>query len=93
MIEKLSQSEVVSREDTLDYKNPKLKVDDRVSDLLNRMTIEEKVAQMLCIWGQKKSLFYDKDGNLDLKILRSTLDHGLGQIARLSDTNSGQNAK
>src|SRR3990172_217260 len=93
MIEKLLQSEVVSREDTLDYKNPKLKVDDRVSDLLSRMTIEEKVAQMLCIWGQKKSLFYDKDGNLDLKILRSTLDHGLGQIARLSDTNSGQNAK
>ena len=33
-----------------DYKNPKLSVDQRVNDLLSRMTLEEKVAQLTCIW-------------------------------------------
>ena len=31
-------------EDVVDYKNPKLPVTKRVTDLLNRMTLEEKVA-------------------------------------------------
>ena len=38
------------------YKNPDVKIKDRVSDLINRMTLEEKVAQMLCIWGDKKTI-------------------------------------
>ena len=32
------------------YKNPKLAVSKRVSDLLSRMTIEEKVAQLMGLW-------------------------------------------
>src|SRR5512143_2359108 len=32
------------------YKNPKLAVSARVSDLLSRMTIEEKVAQLMGLW-------------------------------------------
>lgn len=32
------------------YKNPKLAVSTRVSDLLSRMTIEEKVAQLMGLW-------------------------------------------
>ncbi len=93
MIEKLSQTDVASREEVLDYKNPKLKVDDRVSALLSRMTIEEKVAQMLCIWGEKKTYLFDKNGKFDLGNLRSKFGNGLGQIARLSDTGGGQDAK
>ena len=30
------------------YKNPKLPVEERVTDLLSRMTLEEKVGQMCC---------------------------------------------
>ncbi len=92
MIEKISRSDLVEQEDLVDYKNPKLSVDDRVADLLSRMTIEEKVAQMLCIWGRKKSILYDGDGKLDLNKLGLDLEHGIGQIGRLSDTGGGQNA-
>src|SRR5437016_5933895 len=32
------------------YKNPHLSVEQRVADLLSRMTLEEKIAQMTCLW-------------------------------------------
>lgn len=35
------------------YKNPKKPVKKPVKDLLTRMTLEEKSAQMMCIWQQK----------------------------------------
>ena len=68
------------------FKNPSLSVDERVADLLTRMTVEEKVAQMLCIWSQKRAMLFDKDGKLDFENLKSHLQHGIGQIGRLSDT-------
>src|SRR5215204_5852228 len=36
-----------------DYKNPRLPVERRVADLLARMTLEEKVAQLVCLWGER----------------------------------------
>ena len=33
------------------YKNPRLPVEQRVADLLSRMTLEEKVGQLLCPLG------------------------------------------
>jgi beta-glucosidase len=75
------------------YKNPNLPVEVRVADLLKRMTLEEKVAQMQCIWDQKKTRLYDAEGTLRLDLLHEQLQHGIGQIARLSDTNGGQSAK
>lgn len=38
-----------------DYRNPRLPVAARVADLLRRMTIEEKAAQMRCMWNSKPS--------------------------------------
>ncbi|MDZ7378231.1 MAG: glycoside hydrolase family 3 C-terminal domain-containing protein [candidate division KSB1 bacterium] len=38
-----------ARGGTPDYKNPKLPVERRVEDLLSRMTVEEKVAQLQCL--------------------------------------------
>ena len=35
------------------YKNPRLPVDQRVADLLSRMTLEEKVAQLTCLWANR----------------------------------------
>jgi beta-glucosidase len=92
MIEKLMHSEQLKEDKLLDYKDSKLPIDDRVTDLLNRMTLEEKVAQMLCIWGQKKTVLFDEAGNLNLHKLGLQFSNGLGQIGRLSDTRSGQNA-
>ena len=93
MAEKNSQNEQLVQEETLDYKNPKLAVDDRVNDLIGRMTLEEKVAQMMCVWGQKQKILFDEDGKLNLDGLGTHLQQGIGQIGRLSDTGGGLNPK
>ena len=92
MIEKLSHAAPEDQIDLLDYKNPKLSVDDRVADLLSRMTLEEKVAQMVCIWGQKKTILFDEAGKLNLKRVGLYLKDGIGQVGRISDTGGGQDA-
>ncbi|HCO67251.1 MAG TPA: beta-glucosidase [Dysgonomonas sp.] len=42
------------------YKNPGLPVETRVKDLIGRMTLEEKIGQLLCPLGWE---MYDKQGN------------------------------
>src|SRR5690348_13196409 len=49
----IPKTPVHSNQQTPDYRNPKLPVDARVADLLKRMTLEEKVAQLVCLWMQK----------------------------------------
>jgi beta-glucosidase len=73
------------------YKNPDFSIDDRVADLLIHMTLREKVAQMMCIWEEKQTMLFDARGKLDLRNLKTQFKTGLGQIARISDTNGGQN--
>lgn len=85
----LSQETIVERAEAVAYKNPRLAVGVRVADLISRMTLEEKVAQMLCLWQRKSELLFDANGTLDLNIGRNELKHGMGQIARLSDTKGG----
>ena len=53
MIEKLLRrsEQLEQQEDLSDYKNPELSVAERVADLLSRMTIEEKVAQLMGVWN------------------------------------------
>ena len=92
MNEKSLQYKSVTQEDLLDYKNPKLSVEVRVADLVNRMTLDEKVAQMLCIWGQKKTMLQDEDGKLNLEKIGEHLPNGIGQIGRLNDTAGGLKA-
>ena len=41
--------ELEEKEDLLEYKNSELSPEVRVADLISRMTLEEKAAQMLCI--------------------------------------------
>src|ERR1035437_3214463 len=86
MTEKTQLLKKVIKDVIPDYKNPDLPVEERVSDLLSRMTIEEKVAQMICIWGEKKKILLDENGNLILSNLELYLENGIGQIGRLSDT-------
>jgi len=45
------------------YRNPRLSIDRRVNDLLARMTLEEKVAQMMCVWNEKATKLVDTNGN------------------------------
>jgi beta-glucosidase len=78
-----------------DYKNPNLPAERRVKDLLSRMTLEEKAAQMLCVWQKKTDLLVDAQGNFDLPKARSAFKegHGLGQVGRISDAGKGKDAR
>ncbi|MCX7876856.1 MAG: glycoside hydrolase family 3 C-terminal domain-containing protein [Melioribacteraceae bacterium] len=75
----------------LTYQRKDISIEERTKDLLSRMTIEEKIAQMICIWGEKKNSLLNEEGNLDLSLLLKKYPNGIGQIARLSDTANGLN--
>jgi beta-glucosidase len=77
------------------YKNASLPPDRRVKDLLSRMNLEEKAAQMLCIWREKVSTLVDDNGDFDLKKATAVFKkgHGLGQFGRPSDSGKGKNAR
>jgi beta-glucosidase len=66
------------------YRNPAAPLAARVDDLLGRMTLEEKVAQLLSLWESKTEVF-DSELRLDRSKLRERYPHGLGQLARPSD--------
>jgi beta-glucosidase len=63
------------------YKDPAQPVDLRVADLLSRMTLEEKVAQMLGIWKQKERITDELGAFLPDKA-KEVIPHGIGEIAR-----------
>jgi beta-glucosidase len=64
------------------YRNPNLSVEQRVSDLLNRMNLEEKVAQTLSIWKKESDLIIDEQGHFSPQKAEKVLKYGLGQISR-----------
>jgi beta-glucosidase len=72
------------------YKDPAAAPEKRVKDLLGRMTLEEKAAQMMCVWQEKKTKLLDEHGNFDLKKARANFKTGvaIGQVGRPSDAGS-----
>jgi beta-glucosidase len=76
------------------YKNAKLASARRVKDLLSRMTLEEKAAQMMCIWLSKAEKLLDEKGNFDFQKAKKSFKegYGLGQVGRPSDAGGGKNA-
>jgi beta-glucosidase len=67
-----------------DYRNPALPTARRVEDLLGRMTLEEKVAQMLCLWNGKRQIT-DAQGRFDPSRAPQWFKVGIGRIERPSD--------
>jgi beta-glucosidase len=70
-----------------DYRNPKLPVEQRVADLLSRMTVEEKVAQITTLWvGKPQQKPHDWSlpdrGDFSPEAAAAVMKHGIGQIAR-----------
>jgi beta-glucosidase len=74
------------------YQDPQLPAARRARDLLARMTLEEKAAQMVCVWQQKADLLLDARGEFDYRKAKAHLGHGhgLGQIGRPSDAGGGK---
>ena len=76
-----------SQERLPDYKNSRLSVDVRVADLLSRMTLEEKVAQLTCLWGDRPQVnpqtnFATDRGEFSPAKAAQVMKYGIGQIAR-----------
>ncbi len=72
------------------YRDASLPAEQRVADLLARMSLEEKAAQMMCVWQQKTDTLVDANGAFDVEKARRAFGHGngLGQVGRPSDAGS-----
>ena len=61
------------------YKDPTASIDERVSDLIVRMTLDEKVAQLGAVWVT--SLVVDEQ--FDPAQAAEVLSDGIGQVTRI----------
>ena len=66
------------------YWNPSLPTEQRVADLLARMTLDEKIAQITTLWDNKVEI-QDADFGFNAAKASQVHPHGIGQIARPSD--------
>jgi beta-glucosidase len=59
------------------------------------MTLEEKAAQMMCVWQKKTETLLDAAGHFDFQKAKASFKqgHGLGQVGRPSDAGGGRDAK
>ncbi|MGL4985763.1 MAG: glycoside hydrolase family 3 N-terminal domain-containing protein [Treponemataceae bacterium] len=64
----------------MSYKEKKLSINERVKDLLSKMTTEEKAYQLTSSWSYD---FTDYDFTFDCEKLLKMFPHGLGQMTRL----------
>ena len=78
-------------QNALPYREAKLPVDQRVADLLSRMTLEEKIAQLEGAWENKQffsdpqALFVDEKGQFLPDHAAVLMKNGLGEISRPSE--------
>ena len=64
------------------YRDPRLPVEQRVADLLGRMTLEEKVAQLESVWvtNQVKQLMNDRGEFAPDANMQELFKNGIGQF-------------
>src|SRR5215213_11559713 len=72
------------------YKNKNLSPEARAKDLLPRMTLDEKLMQLQCLWIQKSTIVTES-GDFDPAKAATALKNGLGELARLNE-NAGANS-
>ena len=73
------------------YRNPSLPIEQRVTDLVSRMTLEEKIAQLEGAWENRQffkdpqALFVDEKGVFLPERASVLLKNGLGEMSRPSE--------
>jgi beta-glucosidase len=78
-------------QNALPYRDPKIPVEQRVADLLSRMTLEEKIAQLEGAWENKQffpdpqAMFVDQKGAFLPERAAVLIKNGLGEISRPSE--------
>ena len=65
------------------YREPKAPLEHHVIDLLSRMTLEEKVVPLRCMWTTKQT--FDEHGEFSPEKAREFITDGIGQLARPSE--------
>ena len=69
------------------YRDASLPIDARVADLLARMTLDEKLAQLGSLWSFE---LFRSETELDPALVRERLANGIGQVSRVAGaTNLG----
>jgi beta-glucosidase len=63
------------------YRDATLPIDARVADLLARMTLEEKLAQLGSVWSFE---LFKSETELDPTFVRERLGHGMGHVSRVA---------
>jgi beta-glucosidase len=66
------------------YRQAAAPADARVADLLARMTLEEKAAQLVGIWNRKREI-QDAQGRFDSTNAKALLGNGIGEVSRPSE--------
>jgi beta-glucosidase len=84
-----SAAAAIRNETSSPYKNPRLPIEERVNDLLGRMTLVEKVGQMISLWKQRELILKPGTASPDMEGLRKHCSDGIGQITRPSDLSGG----
>jgi beta-glucosidase len=74
------------------YRNPRLPVEKRVRDLLGRMTLAEKVAQLQSVNWSGTRVFDGKGGRFSPEKARALMPHGIGHITRPGDQHDAAGA-
>ncbi len=70
------------------YQDPSQSVNDRIADLLGRMTTEEKVAQITAVWADKHKMETDAYA-FDPAKAAEVMPHGIGHVTRPSERSGG----
>ncbi|HEU5227054.1 MAG TPA: glycoside hydrolase family 3 N-terminal domain-containing protein, partial [Ktedonobacteraceae bacterium] len=64
---------------TLSYREPGVPTEERVESLLSLMTLDEKLAQLGCLWSTE----FISTGTFDADFVARKMPHGIGQVTRI----------
>src|SRR5688572_953990 len=74
------------------YRQPNAPIESRVADLLSRMTLAEKVAQLQGVWNRKREI-QGADGRFDPARATALIGGGIGQVGRPSEIAGSSNGR